>query len=168
MIVTGSMTAGLSWDEQITDDLDSGDLTLSEAVLINFLAGTAAGQCDRKWSWTNTLSHGASDTWTLSALTDGLGRNGSMARVKGILVETSASVDGDDLGLGAAATHPWTALTGSSTAVIPVKSLGVFLIAATNTTGLVVTSGSSDQLKITNNSSVNPITYRIALAGCSV
>lgn len=164
MIITGGSTLSVACDEALSDGLEAGDLTLSELAIFPFTNGTAAGQCDLKWSKSSTLAFGASDTWTLSALTDGLGRSVAFARVNYFLIETGATADGDDLEVDQSVTHAMASIGGT----FLVKSLGVEFKAATNTTGFVVTSGSADVLKITNMSSTNSITYRIVLIGRSV
>ena len=168
MNISGSLMASVEISESLADGLESGGLTLSELATLPFTAGTAASECDLKWSTSSTLAAGASETWTLSALTDGLNRAVDFARVKLILIETGATVDGDDLIIGNAPANPWAAIFGAGGQSESVKSLGVLLRAALNTTGYPVAAGSSDQLKIANASSANPITYRITFAGCSI
>jgi hypothetical protein len=112
-------------------------------------------------------SSGAADTWTLSALTDGLGRSVPFRRIRIFYLSNPNTVDGNILTVGGAASNEWTAIVGGAGQTFPVKSLGVEVKTALNTTGFVVTPSSSDQLKI-KNAGPNPITYRIALVGASV
>jgi hypothetical protein len=112
-------------------------------------------------------SSGAADTWTISALTDGIGRSVPFRRIRIFYLSNPETVDTSILAVGGAPSHPWVALVSSGTATISVPSLGALIRTAMNTTGMVVTPSVSDQLLVKN---VGPgtITYRIVLVGASV
>ncbi len=167
MNIVGNINLSIGIDETLSFDGQNAAPHLGLNPTQAFANGTAANQCDLKWSHTSTLAAGSNDTYTLSALTDGLGRSVAFARVRAILIVPQSTVDGDDLAVGGAATHEWLAITGSAGQTYLVKSKGFDLKVAMNTTGFPVTASTSDQLKI-HNSGANPITYTITLVGASV
>jgi hypothetical protein len=131
-------------------------------------SGTVPYVIDLHWELSGvnsvTLASGASVTYTLSALTDTEGRTIAFARVHKLLIWLVTRTDGDYLIVGNAATHPWTGLCSSGTATLSVYD--ALAAVAANAVGLVVTSGSSDQVKIHNSGSAS-ITFGINAAGCS-
>lgn len=130
--------------------------------------GTVANVIDLHWELSGqnavTLAASASVTYTLSALADTEGRTIALARVRKLLIWLVTRADGDFLSVGNAASHPWTGLCSSGTATLSVYD--ELLAVAANKVGLVVSSGSSDQLKITNSGSAS-ITFGINISGCS-
>ena len=160
MNLSGSIQVNLDLNEVIASGLDSGRLSLSRVPKQDFVSGTATNQCDLRWSGSFTLAAGASTTLTVSALTDPLGRSVALRRVKILLVESDATLAGDKLTLGGAATHPWTAI-----GTFDVLPLGMEAKVGMGD-GYPVNPGVSDQLLITN-AGTHPITFRLTLAGCS-
>ena len=111
-----------------------------------------------------TLAPSASVTYTLSALTDSQGRTVAFARVRKLMIWLATRNDGDYLTVGNATTHAWTGLCSSGTALISVYD--ALVAVAANKVGLVVSSGSNDQIKITNAGAAS-ITFGINASGCS-
>lgn len=131
--------------------------------------GTVSGNIDLHWEPATgpvTLAAGASVTYTLSALTDQLGRTIAFARIREFLLTITGRTAGtnDYLTLGNAALHPWTDLTGGATNTFNVRSS--FMKIDDSPAAMVVTSGTSDQLLIKNNGA-NPITFTLELKGNS-
>ena len=130
--------------------------------------GTVANVIDLHWELSGanavTLASSASVTYTLSALTDSEGRTVALARVRKLLIWLVSRTDGDYLSVGNAASHAWTGLCSSGTATL--KVYDQLSAVAANAVGLVVSSGSSDQLKIVNSGSAS-ITFGINISGCS-
>jgi hypothetical protein len=166
MNISGSATAGFSGDEQITASLQTARNAIARSVTRNFTNGTAAQQCDLMWAKSYTVAASSSTTITVSALTDDLGRAVPFVRVKYLQIESDATTTGDDLVVGAAASHPWIEIVGGSGQTFPVKPYGFEAKAAFGAVGYPVTPGSSDQLKFAN-AGANSITFRVTLAGCS-
>jgi hypothetical protein len=111
-----------------------------------------------------TLAASASITYTLSSLTDDLGRNFSMAGGVHILViAVTSRTAGDHLTLTPGATHGWTALVSGTSPVIKIWDL--FAVSVAQTDGYAISAGSNDQFTITNAGS-NSITFNIGIAGC--
>lgn len=163
--------------DQITEVLSLGAITtpvsVTQAPTYPFANGTSTGGTvasvvDLHWELSGqnavTLAASASVTYTLSALTDTEGRTVALARVRKLLIWLVSRADGDYLTVGNASTHPWTALCSSGTATLTV--FDAFTAVASNKVGLVVSSGSSDQIKITNAGS-GSITFGINISGCS-
>lgn len=123
--------------------------------------GTVANVIDLRIELTATLASSGSTTYTLSSMTDALGRTVAFARVHKINLWLTSVTDGDYLSVGQAGSNPFPV---GSTQAIPVY--GALLLVAPNKVGHVVASGSADQLKI-HNSGSNSITYTIAITGCS-
>lgn len=131
-------------------------------------SGTVANVIDLHWELSGvnavTLASSASVTYTLSNLTDSEGRTIAFARIHKLLIWLVTRNDGDYLTVGDAATHPWTGLCSSGTATLSV--FDALVAVAANKVGLVVSSGSSDQIKITNAGAAS-ITFGINASGCS-
>lgn len=132
-------------------------------------AGTVPNVIDLHWEKGSlggsavTLAASASVTYTLSALTDDQGRAVAFARLHGFTIRVIATTagSGDFLTVGGAATHPCLSIVNGTFIVKDYEKK-----VAQDAVGLVVAAGSSDQLKILN-SGANPMTFEIALSGCS-
>jgi hypothetical protein len=112
-----------------------------------------------------TLASSATVTYTLSSLTDDLGRNFSMAGgVTYLVIYITSRTAGDYLTLTPGATHGWTgALSGTTPSI---KIFKLLLIACDLTDHFPIAAGSNDQITITNGGA-NSITFQIGLAGCA-
>ncbi len=111
-----------------------------------------------------TLASGASVTYLLSALTDGITRTISMVGgVRGWGVFVTTRTAGDFLTVGQAATSPWTSPFVGTTPGIKVYDF--FALGALQTDGYAVVGGSNEQIKIAN-SGANPITFNFIAFGC--
>lgn len=130
-------------------------------ALFSWGNGTGASQVDLHYEHTFALAGGASTTLTLSALADDLGRPVAFARIRKFVVLITARSPGGSLNVGAAATHPWTAIGAGA---IPVGH--VLMLLDEGLTAYPVAVGSSDQLLIANPGT-DPITFLIALSGAS-
>lgn len=170
-----ALTSQLSVTGRISETLTAGGqsstLQLNEPQnSYSFLTGTSstgtiASVLDLHWEKAAvTLASSGTVTYTLSALTDDLGRTVALARVRFVLLQITTKTANDALTIGNAATHPWLAPFGGTTPTITVRDL--WLIVDNSPAGLVVTSSSSDQLLITNSGS-SSITFNIYIAGNS-
>lgn len=130
-------------------------------------SGTIGGTIDLAWmkavaaGTAVTLAAGASVTYVLSALTDDLGRAVAFARLRRFALRITAKTVGGALTVGGATANPCTDIVNGTFKVTDYE-LKIF----SDPVGAVVAAGSSDQLKIANLSA-NPITFEIALTGCS-
>lgn len=130
-------------------------------------AGTVAGVVDLHWeSGPVVLAAAGSQTYTLSALTDTLGRTVAFARIRKVyLIVTAKTLTSNDfLTVGNATTHPWTAYLQGTTPTHTVRD--TWLIVDNSPAALVVTAATNDQLKILNGGA-NSMTFQLILAGNS-
>lgn len=147
----------------------SGVPTGGIGVSKTLTAGTGANAGDLSWGKKAvSLAASASVTYTLSALTDDLGRAVAFARFRDFCVDNSAATaDGTNLLIASGATHGLTSLFGGSAGAAYAKAGGFFHAFAPLATGFVVASGSADQVTITNQGSVAAV-FNIVIIGASV
>jgi len=151
---------------------DLGTLTSASQVLdissqLNFTSGTGAGQVDRIFSDTRTITASSTEDLDLAGvLTDSFGSTITFARIKGIYV-AAASANTNNVVVGAG-TNPWLTML-NSTGTISLRPGAVFLasIGSADTTGWAVTAATGDILKVANSSSGSSVTYNIVILGCS-
>lgn len=171
MNISGQVGLALRLDEALApDSLESGGTSvlsgLIQAATFAFASGTGAGQADLKFVASYTIAGGGSQTLTLSALVDGLGRAVALARVRTLILINTSQVPADVVNVGNAPTHPWDQLASDPTKTVPVKSMGMEVRVAMNTNGMPVAAGSADQLLI-SNPGASPITVHVVLIGAS-
>lgn len=131
-------------------------------------SGTGAGQADKIWTDQRTLTASSTEDLDLvGVLTDAFGGTISLARVKAILVRAAAANTNNVIVGGASATQ-WAALLGT-TGTVTLRPGALFVAAAgvADATGYVTAAGATDLLKVANSSSGTPVTYDIAVIGCS-
>lgn len=100
------------------------------------------------------LAPSATHTYVLSAIVDTALRSIPFVDIKGGITAVLSRTAGDHLTWGPGVTHGWVARVASGT--IPIYLWDGFMIDKTDS--LAVSSGSTDQVTITNAGS-NPITY---------
>ncbi len=164
MNITATVAINYQVNEQISLGYASQYFQDQDQPSYAFTNGTGSNQADLHWEKTGvTLAAGASTTYTLSALTDDLGRSVAFVDVAAIAVRCTTRTAGDYLTLGNATTHSWTPIWGATGTE---KCYGYLLKVADLTDCFAVASGTSDQLKIVNSGS-NSITFSIAILGRS-
>jgi hypothetical protein len=166
--LTGKFYARIDINETLASGLSNtsslpGTLTASyDLVSGNTNTALAIDQEFCKGATTVTLNASASVTYTLTALTDDIGRSKSFANgVRGLSIYVTSRTAGDFLTIGAAATNTWTGLISINTATV--KVFDFFATAVASTDKYAVSAG-NDQFKITNGGS-NPITFKLATWG---
>lgn len=173
MAVTARITAACTIDEtlNIFGATTSQPLEGVSSITENFVAGTSATANAVNQYYTKagtlavTLASGATVTYTLTALTDALGRATTFAGgVRGFWIKVTARTAGDFLTVGAAGTNPWVSMFAGTTPAL--KVFKYFCIEADLTDKYAVTASSNEQLKITNSGS-NSMTFELGLIGCS-
>jgi hypothetical protein len=161
-----------------------GDLS-SALDLVNVLAslnltagtafdnGTSAGQVDKMFSDTRTLSASSSEDLDLTGtLVDAFGATITMARIKGLLIRASAG-NTNNVIIGAnIAANAWATLIGPAGAAGGTITLrpGAFIVAgcgSADATGWAVTAGTGDLLHITNSAGGTSVSYDVVIIGCS-
>ena len=114
---------------------------------------------------TVTLSTTTDDIDLAGVLIDIFGNIISFTHVKEIVILNTANVSGEDLLVGGAAANAWTQpFNTSATAKDDLWASGIWVRSAP-LSGIAVTAGSSDTLRITHNGSVGDIDYDIVIKG---
>lgn len=142
--VTAGLTVRLKTQETLTLGIEIGQVPGDLNLALTFANGTGANAINQRWTKTRTAT-AAPDTWTLSAITDDLGRSIPFAKVRLVIIQNLGVAD---LKVGNAASHPWAAPFGSTTSMLRVPAGGFIIIAAPTAAGLAVGSGTSDQIMI--------------------
>jgi hypothetical protein len=145
--VTGNLDVQIKAAETVANGLGSGQLAPSLAVALAFGKGVGANNIQYVFSKSATAT-AAPVTYILSALVDDLGRSVPLAKVRGIVIANLSGTDGQTLLMGGATTNPWLAPFGDVSDKLKIHASGVFALAAPLATGLGVTAGVSDQLKL--------------------
>jgi hypothetical protein len=148
--------------------LDLGDATfpISFTQAISLLNGTGAGQADRVFTDTRTLTASAAESLDLAgALTDAFGATVTFARIKTVIVAALAT-NTNDVQVTRPASNgvPLFMAAGDG---IPVRPGGAFAWFCSDVTGIAVTAGTGDLLTLTNSAGTTSVTYTILIFGCS-
>jgi hypothetical protein len=164
--VSYSVTETLAYGAAGASNFAQG--TINPIISYNNGASAVAASINLHYEeYTNpiTLTAASSQTFTLSSLTDDLGRNFSMAGgVRMLIVYVITRTAGDWLTLKPGATHGWTALVAGTTPDIVIWDF--LAVGVGQTDGYAVTAGSNDQFTITNAGS-HSITFGIGIGGCA-
>lgn len=165
--VAENVALGFNALAPITDDAPASSLS--------YTPGTGGGQVDLHWEKTGiVIAPGVQNTYTLSALTDLLGRTVNFHTLTAVLVQVTNRVAGDKLALGnpeqgglfpAPVADAFGGMYGGTSGGEYVYDLYVWV--AMQTDGLAVSSGSSDTYPI-KNVGTNAITFNLAFLGRSV
>jgi hypothetical protein len=156
-------------------DLSSAlDLTTAQASLNiqrgqAFDAGTGAGQVDRVFSDTRTLTASSSEDLDLAgALTDALGGTTVFARIKAILVAAAAG-NTNNVIVGGVANAWATLLSPAATGLITLRPGAGFAAwcGGADATGFAITAGTGDLLHVANSAAGTSVTYDVVVIGCS-
>ncbi len=150
-------------------DLGSTEDNITRSLAISLANGTAAGQADRIYQKTHTLSASATvDIDLAGGVTDPDGATFSFVKVKGLYVE-AASANTNNVVIGAAASNQWVGPFGAGTHTLAVRPGGVQLIAVgegdLNAYG--VTAGTGDLLRLTNGGAGTSVTAYVLVWGTS-
>lgn len=162
-------TSTLAVNFQVNETLSLGYATqpvnVQDQPSVQWASGSASGCANLHWEAKNvTLSGGASTTLVLSALVDSQGRSCPFANITGIEYAASGRPTGGYLNFGGAASHNWDdSPWGSGT----LKAFDLAAFAASGSAAYPVTSGSKDQLKISNPGG-SSITFNLGLIGRDV
>lgn len=169
MPLTSQLSLAASALQTTTLDLGVSQAQLSKSYTVPLANGTAAGQADRIFHDTRTLTASATEDIDLAGvLVDALGNTLTFARVKGLIVAAAAGNTNNVIVGGASATQ-FASWVGAATHTVTVRPGAVLaLIAgAADSTGYVTAAGSTDLLKIANSGGTTSVTYDIVVLGCS-
>lgn len=147
-------------------DLSTPTDALVEAAKLILTSGTGASQADRMWHDTRTLSASATEDLDLSGSLSGtLGGTATFARIKMVLV-TAATGNTNNVNVTRPASNGVPLFLAASDG-IAVRPGGLFLWAATDSTGVAVTNSTADLLTFTNSAGSTDVTYSIVIIGAS-
>ncbi len=165
MNVTGNLDVLMSLTSTEPLDLSTPRDTLTMSDRKAITNGTGADQANLVWHDQRTLASGANEELDLAGgLTDAYGGTVTFAKIKAILITNPDTAS--TLIIGGAAANGWTAMFADSTDKIVIRPGGRFYMEAADATGLAVTAGSGDLLKIEHGAESSvAIDYKIAIAG---
>jgi hypothetical protein len=166
--LSSEIKTSLGWLNQDALDLS----VISDSARLEFHAtladGIGADQADRVWHNVRTLAAGVSEDLVLSALPLAMFGDSlqiAMAKVTAILLVNAATVVGENLVVGGAPAHEWQGpfAAAGDKLVVPADSC---LLLVNKKSGWLVTAGSADKLRITNDGT-GDISYKLAILGTS-
>lgn len=147
-------------------DLSTPTDALVNAVKLILTSGTGANQADMLWHDTRTLNASATEDLDLAgSLTGPLGGTLTFARIKLVMV-TAASGNTNNVNVQRASSNGVPLFLAASDG-LAVRPGGVFLWAATDSTGVAVTAGTGDLLTFTNSAGSTSVTYSVMIVGAS-
>ncbi len=131
--------------------------------------GSGDSQANMLWHDVRTLAAAAHEDLVLSSLAQtifGSAVTTDFVAIKAVLIVNTQATDGDDLLVGGAPTHPWSAPFGAAGHQVRVPADSCLLLVNSGA-GWAVSAGSADQLRVANTGS-DAIDYKIVLIGAHV
>lgn len=166
--LTGDLNVTTAWAYQNAEDLSSVKDTKALKILEQkWSDGTGPNQINIMYRArrTVTLATTTDDIDLAGVLTDAFGDTINFTHIKEIVILNLATVSGEDLLIGGAAANAWSQpFNGSATAKDDCWASGIWVRTAP-LSGIPVTAGSSDTLRVTHNGSVGDIDYDIVIKG---
>lgn len=169
MSVSGSIKVLSNFAQTKTGDLETASSAIALSLATAFSDGVAAGNADRIFRDTRTLTASASETLDLSgSLTDIYGDAVVFADLRAIVVVADAT-NTNNVNVLRGTTSPETSLplflaSGDGIAVRPG---GMFVWTCPDATGIPVTATTADKITFTNSAGSTPVTYSVLLVGAS-
>lgn len=160
LTVSGNVKCSVNYGETLTAGLGSGNVAATIGFTQALANGSGANSINECYSDSGTLAVSTPVTLTLSALTDDLSRTIAFTKVRVLAILNSGTAD---LKVGGAATHAWVGPFADATDIAVVKPGGILFLAAPDASGMAVTSGTSDQLKLDPGSTA--CDYKIVILG---
>ncbi|MEV8623406.1 hypothetical protein [Streptomyces sp. NPDC051079] len=135
---------------------------------VHLESGTTAGKADLRFADTRTLAASATEDLDLAGvLTDAFGTALTFVRVKGIFI-SAATANSNNVVIGAAASNQWaTLLNATGTITLRPGMTFAAMAGSADATGMAVTAGTGDLLKIANSGAGTSVTYDIVIIGAS-
>lgn len=168
MAVTGTVSSTVSGSQ--TSALDLGTVTFPYTTTASaaYTAGTGAGQVDKVFTDTRTLTASATEDLDLAgSLTDIFGATITFARIKAIHVSAAAgNTNNVQVTRPASNGVPWLMAAGDGIALRP-GAWNTWGSGAADATGVVVTAGTGDLITFTNSAGTTGVTYTVVILGCS-
>ncbi len=166
--LTGDLNIVTSWAYLNAEDLDTVK-SIQELKILEqrWLDGTGPDQINIMYRARRTVTPSTTtdDIDLAGVLTDVFGNTISFTHIKEIVILNRATVSGRDLLIGAAAANAWSQpFNGSATAQDDLWASGIWVRSAP-LSGIPVTAGSSDTLRVTHNGGSDDIVYDIIIKG---
>lgn len=168
MAVTANISASVSGTQSSALDLGTISFPFATTGSTAFSSGTGAGQVDRVFTDTRTLTaSGTEDLDLAGSLTDAFGATITFARIKAIYVSAlSTNTNNVQVTRPASNGVPWLMAAGDGIALRP----GAFCIwgsGVADATGVAVAAGTGDLVTFTNSAGTTGVTYTVVIVGCS-
>ncbi|MFE5628474.1 hypothetical protein [Streptomyces sp. NPDC056543] len=151
----------------------ASDLTTTADALdfvrgVHLENGTTAGKADRVFHDQRTLAASANETLDLAGvLTDVYGVALTFAKVKFIAISAS-SANSNNVVVGANASNDWVGLLNAAgTLTLRPGASFCAMSGSADATGMAVTAGTGDLLKVANSGAGSSVTYDIVIVGTS-
>lgn len=167
LIVTGikagvTTTYANARSSPLTSTSDAQTFNFAPASLSN---GTGALNADRILAQVYTITASGNQNVVLTSFTDPFGNTVSMLRVKYIYVALTNTTSATTILCGNG-TNPL--LFGTAASVVRVRNGGAWQVyEGTDATGIAISAGVSDALKILNEDGANSATVQVCIIGCS-
>lgn len=169
MTLTSRLTLAASALQVSNLDLGVAQAQLAKSYTLDLASGTAAGQADKIFHDTRTLTASSNEDLDLAGvLSDALGGSLTFVRIKGLVVAAAAS-NTNNVVVGGAASNGFITWVGAATHTVTLRPGAVLALMAgpADATGYVVTAATGDLLRIANSAGTTGVTYDIAIVGCS-
>jgi hypothetical protein len=168
MAVTANVSVGVSGSQTSALDLGTATFPFAASGGAAYSSGTGAGQVDRVFTDTRTLSASATEDLDLAgSLTDAFGATITFARIKAIFVQAaSANTNNVQVTRPASNGVPWLMAAGDGIALRPGAGQAWWSGAA-DATGVAVTGGTGDLITFTNSAGTTTVSYTVVVLGCS-
>jgi hypothetical protein len=168
MSLSANIKALLSATQSVSGDLGSGDFKAAQSFTQAFTDGAGAGQVDRMFSDTRTLSASANenlDVATGGGLTDAFGAALAMARIKAVFIK-AATGNTNNVQFTRPASNgvPLFMAAGDGISLAPGE---MFMWVSQNAAGVAVTAATADLLNVANSGAGTSVTYSIVILGAA-
>jgi hypothetical protein len=171
MPVTGaSIAASIAGLLSSAKDLGNASINYPISRQTNFDPGTGAGQVDRIWADTRTLTASSSEDIDLAgALLDDLGGPFVLARIRGLFIAASAG-NTNNVVVGGVTNGLSTILSPAASGLLTLRPGTHFEIGCgqADAIGFLVTAATADLLHVANSGAGTSVSYDIVVLGCSV
>lgn len=169
MALSASVKVILGIAQSLTSDLGAGNFIGNPSFVQAFTDGAAAGQVDRMFADTRTLSASANenlDVATGGGLTDVYGTALAMARIKVFFIKAAAANTNDVIVSRPASNGvPW--LNAASDAISVAPGECKLLVCRVDATGVPVTAATADLINFANSAAGTSVTYDVVILGAA-
>ena len=165
MALSGSIALQLQGILSTTRDLGAASCTETLSQRVTITDGSTANKATQVWGDTRTLGNGANEELDLNgSLTNGVGATVSFTRVIAIGI-SAAAANTSTITVGGASSNAWEPWAGASGDKIKIRPGGCLMLTAPDATGLAVTAGTADLLKILNDAAGATAAYSLIIMG---